>query len=83
LAVPVGKWRKVQNLIEFFVLNGCVLNELPSHLEGPDGAYPVRYLFNPETDEFVSLSNLDNDDIIPESIFKNWERRLGIKLPEE
>jgi hypothetical protein len=83
LAVPVGKWRKVQDLIEFFVLNGCVLNDLPGHLEGPDGAHPVRFLYNPETDDFVSLSNLNNEDMIPESIYRNWERRLGFKLPDD
>lgn len=83
MPVPVGKFRKVQDLIEFFVLNGCVLNELPGHLEGPDGKHPVRYLYSPESDKFVSLSNLDNDEFVGPTTYENWSRRLGIPLPGE
>jgi hypothetical protein len=77
-----GEWYTLSRLIEFFVLNGCVLNQLPGHLEGPDGAQPVRYLYSPITDDFVSLLNYDNDDLIPPSEVANWERRLGFKLPD-
>lgn len=60
---------------------GCVLNELPGHLEGPDGAHPIRYLYSPLTDDFVSLLNYENDELIPPSEITNWERRLGYVLP--
>lgn len=63
-------------------MNGCVLQILPGHLEGTDGAYPIRYLYNPDTDDFASLSNLDDDDSVPQSTYENWERRLGFKLPD-
>lgn len=82
MSVPIGRHRRVGDLIEFFVLNGCVLQTMPGHLEGPDGTHPVRYLYSPETDDFVSLSNLDNDDSIPQSVYLNWARRLGYPLPE-
>jgi hypothetical protein len=72
MPVPVGPFRVVGQLIEFFVFNGCVLNELPWHLEGPDGEHPVRYLYSPVTDDFVSLGGLDNSDLIPPSIYENW-----------
>ena len=81
MSVRVGKWRNVRDLIEFFVLNGCVLEVFPGHLEGPDGVHPIRYLYNPETDDFASLSNLDDGDYVPQSTYENWERRLGFKLP--
>jgi hypothetical protein len=82
LSAPVGKWRKVQDLIEFFVLNGCELRELPGHIESSDGEkHRVRFLYNPDTDDFVSLTDLELDELIPESIYRNWERRLGFKLP--
>jgi hypothetical protein len=61
---------------------GCVLNELPGHLEGPNGAHPIRYLYSPLTNDFVSLLNYDNDELIPPSVIANWERRLGYKLPD-
>jgi hypothetical protein len=86
LPVPFGigpGWRKLSDLIEFFVLNGCVLNELPGHLEGPDGAHPIRYLYSPLTDDFVSLLNYENDEFIPPSEIENWERRLGYELPRQ
>jgi hypothetical protein len=86
LAVPFGGsggtgWRKVSDLIHFFVLMGCVLHELPGHLEGPDGAHPIRYLYSPETDDFVSLLHYSDDELIPSSEIENWERRLGHQLP--
>jgi hypothetical protein len=64
---------------------GCTLNEIPEELiEGTDGSRrPVRYLYSPETDDFVSLSNYENDERIPPSEVANWERRLGFKLPSE
>ena len=60
---------------------GCVLHELPGHLEVPEGANPVRYLYSPETDDFVSLLNYENDEFIPPSEVENWERRLGFNVP--
>jgi hypothetical protein len=86
LAFPFGGsggegWRRLSDLIEFFVLMGCVLNELPGHLEGPDGAHPIRYLYSPLTDDFVSLLHYENDEYIPSSEIESWERRLGYHLP--
>jgi hypothetical protein len=86
LPTPFGSagWRRVADLIEFFVLMGCLVHEIPGHLlEGPEGAHPIRFLYSPETDDFVSLLNYDNDDLIPPSEVENWERRLGFKLPPQ
>lgn len=55
---------------------GCMLNELPGHLEGPDGAHPIRYLYSPLTDDFVSLLNYESDELVPPSDIEGWERRL-------
>jgi hypothetical protein len=83
LAAPFGliAWHKLSKLIEFFVMMGCVLNEVPRHLEGPDGAHPIRYLYSPKTNDFVSLLNYENDEYIPPSEVENWERRLGFEVP--
>lgn len=61
---------------------GCVVAKLPGHLETPEGLLGVRYLYSPLTDDFVSLSDLDNDDIVPPSVLEGWERRLGIEIPK-
>jgi hypothetical protein len=74
-------WWRLSALIDHFVMMGCVLNELPGHLEGPNGKNPVRYLYSPKTDDFVSLLNYKNDEYLPPSEVKNWERRLGFTLP--
>lgn len=72
---------RVGQAIELFTAMGCVLNQLPGHLEGPDGAHPIRFLYSPETDDFVSLLNYENDEWIPPSELDNWERRLGMTIP--
>jgi hypothetical protein len=83
VALPFGQgagWRQLSKLIEFFVLMGCTLQEMPGHLEGPDGVHPIRYLYSPKTDDFVSLLNYSDDEYIPPSEVENWERRLGYSL---
>lgn len=62
---------------------GCVLNEPGTHVIGPDGKHPVRFLFNPETEGFASLNNYEDDESIPPSEVANWERRLGVTIPKK
>jgi hypothetical protein len=61
---------------------GCRLSELPEPLYGPHGAHRVRFLSSPDSDDFVSLSDLADDEILPPSEVENWERRLGIVIPK-
>ncbi len=84
VAFPFGTkgWIKVGKAIELFTAMGCVLNELPGHLEGPGGELPVGYLYSPETDDFVSLLDYEDDEWLPPSELENWERRLGVIIPK-
>lgn len=83
MAVPVGgPWFKVGKLIEIFTAMGCEVHYLDGHLAGPDGDHRVRFLYYPETDGFVSLSNLEDDDRVSPSEVENWERRLGLDIPK-
>ena len=61
---------------------GCTLGELPGQLHDPEGSWRVRYLYSPETDDFVSLSDLEDDEALPPSEVENWERRLGVQIPK-
>jgi hypothetical protein len=76
-----GPWLSVGKLIEIFTAMGCVLGELPGHTAETD-AHRVRYLYNQENDDFVSLSDLDDNDRLPPSEVENWERRLGVTIPK-
>ena len=60
---------------------GCKLRVLSHDIPGPDGPYRIRYLFNPKTKSFVSVSDLADDEFVSLSTVENWERRLGITLP--
>lgn len=83
MAAPFGAaagWRNLRQLVEFFVLMGCTLNEVPHDLEGPDGVHQVRYLFSHKTKDFVSLADYEDDEFVPPSEVENWERRLGFRL---
>jgi hypothetical protein len=77
-----GPWLTVGKLIELFTAMGCTLGEVPGGLDGPDGWHPIRYLHSPVTDDFVSLSDLQDDEFISPSEIENWERRLGIEIPK-
>ena len=62
---------------------GCHLNELPGQLGDDDGVVrPIRYLSSPESDLFVSLYGLKNDDKVPPMTVESWERALGISIPK-
>lgn len=77
-----GPWLSVGKLIELFTAMGCALGELPVPVEDSGGGRRVRYLYSPETDDFVSLSDLADDDTLPPSEVENWERRLGVVVPK-
>jgi len=76
-----GPWLSVGKLIEVFTAMGCVLGELPPSPDFSDERR-IRYLYSPETDDFVSLSDLNDDEILPPSEVENWERRLGMVVPK-
>jgi hypothetical protein len=82
LAVRVGRWYKVGWLIDYFVAHGCVVGELPAVHETPYGLRKIRYLLNPKTNQFVTLTDLDNEESVPDTIYCNWEVMLGVTLPE-
>ena len=77
-----GPWLSVGKLIELFTAMGCMLGELPGGIADESGTWRVRYLYSPETDDFVSLSDLADDELLPPSEVENWERRLGIAVPK-
>jgi hypothetical protein len=78
-----GPWLSVQKLIELFTAMGCTLGTVPGRMHGPnEESWEVRYLYSPVTDDFVPLSDLDNDDILGPTEIENWERRLGIVVPK-
>ena len=77
------RWYKIGKLIELAVAMGCELRELPGKFTTPDGSYQIRYLYSPHTDDFVSLSDLGDDESVPPSELASWERRLGITFPGE
>ena len=75
-------WRRVASLIDIFVACGCELHELPEAVPSPDGFYKIRFLLNPQTGTYVSLSDLADDDSIPGDEAAGWARILGIDIPQ-
>jgi hypothetical protein len=62
---------------------GCTLGKVPGLMHGPDEtSWEVRYLYSPVTDDFVPLTDLDDDDTLGPTEIENWERRLGIEIPK-
>jgi hypothetical protein len=77
-----GPWLQVGKVIELFVAMGCTIGEVPAQVHGPEGSWRVRYLYSPETDDFVPISDLADDEYLSPSELANWERRLGIVIPK-
>jgi hypothetical protein len=84
VAHPFGvAWPNLKQLIDLFVAMGCELGDLPGTLSEPDGTtHKIRFLYSPTTDDFVSLSDYEDDEYIPPSEVANWERRLGMEIPK-
>jgi hypothetical protein len=83
MAHPFGvAWPTIRQLIDLFIAMGCTLGELPGRIQGPHGTTPVRYLYSPITNDFVSLSDYDDGEHVPPSEVANWERRLGLEIPK-
>lgn len=78
-----GPWLTVAKLIELFTAMGCEVHFLEGHIVGDDGEQrKVRFLYNPETEGFASLSDIDDTDHIPPAEVEGWERRLGLSIPK-
>jgi hypothetical protein len=78
---PSPDWPNLGKVIECFVLSGCHLFDGPEII-GDHDTYRIRYLYNPETDQYANLGRLDNDDwVLPEEV-RGWERDLGIEIPK-
>lgn len=85
MAYPFGKpegWKQVKSVIDLFVAMGCVVETLPYPVKINGDEYSLRYLYNPATEGFVPLSDLEDGDYVPPETFGNWERRLGVELPK-
>ena len=82
MPVRVGQWRNVKWLIDYFVGCGCTFGELPSVVDTPYGLRRIRYLVDPTGKQFVTITDLADDESIPESIYSNWEAILGIQVPK-
>jgi len=83
--VPVrapGWWPRVRQIIEAFEAQGCELRTLDQPAIGPYGSYEVRFMYNPATEGFVPLRDLQDDEIVPPSEVDHWERRLGMEVPK-
>lgn len=77
-----GSWYRVGELIALFTAMGCELHELNRQVDNADFGRLVRFLYNPENECFVSLSDLADDELLPPSEVENWERRLDISIPK-
>ena len=75
-----GRWYGVKWLIDYFVACGCTFSELPKEVETPYGLRRIRFLVDPSGTKFVPISDLADDETIPESIFGSWEQILGIEV---
>ena len=81
-ARPVGRWYRVGQILSLIEQMGCEVRLLPSQLLDDDGhPVSVRYVLNHETGRFVTLTDLSDDDRIPEHEVATWTRRLGIEIP--
>jgi len=57
---------------------GCELRNLTAR-EGDDLGREIWFVYNPETDGFVSLSDYADDEIIPWGVVRAWERALDME----
>ena len=77
-----GSWLRVRDAVFLFVGMGCEPRSLPGQMIDSDGTeWQVRYLYNPDNGNYVSMSDLGPDDSIGPDEIESWERRLGMKIP--
>ena len=81
MAVLIGSLRRVQDVIDSALAQGCELRESKIKLMTPEGPKSVRYLYNPTTNGRFDISDYNNDEFMVQSEWKAAERRLSIALP--
>jgi hypothetical protein len=76
----------VKEAIEKFKSRGCKERIVADgDALGTDGEkIRIRYLYNPANDQYVYIQNFpDDDQPLAWSIFRNWERRLGLDSEDD
>lgn len=81
-ARSVGKWYRVGEILSLLQQMGCEVRQLPGDMQDDEGnSFSVRYVLNHENGRFVTVTDLEDDDRIPETEVETWTRRLGVEIP--
>ena len=74
---------KVRSVIALFIQMGCELREADQEVVSDDGdVLNYRYLVNPDTNAFVAIVDLGDDEFVSAVDVAFWERRLGVTIPK-
>lgn len=79
MAMPLGRFVPVKEVLEHLKDKGCTIRELKQLLGTPDGPVKVRYAYNLNTGDYVEIEGDDDEQLSPSTI-SNIERRLNIDL---
>ena len=80
MAVPVGEFLDIEEVVRRATNHGCELREPNSTVVTPWGEMPVRYLFNPATGGTFDISDFSEDEAMGPSTVEAMGRRLGVDL---
>jgi hypothetical protein len=79
MAMPVGPFQPLQDVLERLEARGCVRRQLSGQIVTPDGPVTIEYFHNPATGGFYVLDFAAGDKLAPSTI-EHIERRLGVDL---
>jgi hypothetical protein len=81
-AKQVGSFWNVRDILAIFVQMGCELRVAEGTVYSEDGdCWNFRYLFNPANQSFVPIVDLSDDQFVSAGEVADWERRLGVTIP--
>ena len=82
MAVPVGNFVVIGQIVQLAVDQGCEERETKIAVALPSGQRTVRYLYNPKTGGTYDISDYEDGEFMAPSCIRAAERRLGINLPK-
>jgi hypothetical protein len=82
-AKRTGRFWEVKAILDLFVQMGCELRVAESDPRSDTGEISnLRYLFNPQSGNFVAIVDLGDDEFVSAGEVAFWERRLGVTIPK-
>ena len=77
---PHHNWPTLREVLERCQQCGCIKRQLTGEIVTDEGAFKIYALENKANGAFITIDDIEDNELVPPSFRAGLERRLGITL---